>query len=40
MVGGIMAEIVLSRHCDHPAIAPLHPRRFATGDLVPEPLTV
>lgn len=39
-VGRIMAEIVLNGHCDHPAVAPLHPRRFSTGDLVPEPLTV
>ncbi|MFQ6022948.1 MAG: NAD(P)/FAD-dependent oxidoreductase [Acidiferrobacterales bacterium] len=39
-VGRIMAEIVFDGHSDHPAVAPLHPKRFATGDLVPEPLTV
>ncbi|MFB3046311.1 MAG: hypothetical protein ACE10A_08395 [Acidiferrobacterales bacterium] len=39
-VGHIMAAIALNEHSDHPAVAPLHPRRFATGDLVPEPLTV
>jgi sarcosine oxidase subunit beta len=39
-VGRIMAEIVLNGHSDHPAVAPLHPRRFVTGELIPEPLTV
>ncbi len=39
-VGRIMAEMILRGHCDHPAVVPLHPRRFVTGELVPEPLTV
>lgn len=39
-VGRIMAEMVLNGHSDDPVVAPLHPRRFSTGELVPEPLTV
>lgn len=39
-VGRIMSELVLDGHSNHPAVAPLHPRRFETGELVPEPLTV
>ncbi len=39
-VGRIMAELVLDGHSEHPAVAPLSPQRFVTGELVPEPLTV
>ncbi|MDP6705360.1 MAG: FAD-binding oxidoreductase [Alphaproteobacteria bacterium] len=39
-VGRLMAELLLDGHSNHPAAAPLRPGRFATGDLVPEPLTV
>ena len=39
-VGRIMAELILDGHSNHPAVAPLHPRRFARGELVPEPLMV
>lgn len=39
-VGRIMAEMVLNGHSGDPVVAPLHPRRFSTGELVPEPLTV
>lgn len=39
-VGRVMAEIVIDGHSNHPAVAPLSARRFETGDLVPEPLTV
>ncbi len=39
-VGRIMAELVLDGHSNDPAAALLSPRRFESGDLVPEPLTV
>ena len=39
-VGRVMAEIVIAGHSNHPAVAPLRARRFETGDLVPEPLTI
>lgn len=39
-VGRIMSELLLDGSSNHPAVAPLHPRRFATGQLVPEPLTI
>ena len=39
-VGRVMAEIVIDGHSNHPAVAPLSARRFETGELVPEPLTV
>jgi sarcosine oxidase subunit beta len=39
-VGRVMAELVLDGHSNDPVLAPLSPRRFETGDLVPEPLTV
>ena len=39
-VGRLMAEIVIDGHSNHPAVAPLSARRFETGALVPEPLTV
>ena len=39
-VGRVMAEIVIDGHSNHPAVAPLSARRFQTGELVPEPLTV
>ena len=39
-VGRILAELILDSRSDHPALAPLSPRRFETGQLVPEPVTV
>ncbi len=39
-VGRIMAELILDGGSDHPALAPLSPRRFETGELVSEPPTV
>ena len=38
-VGRLMAELVLDGHSNDPVIKPLHPRRFESGELVPEPLT-
>jgi|GEM_PF-74313 len=38
-VGRLMAELVVGGGSNDPILAPLHPRRFATGALVPEPLT-
>jgi sarcosine oxidase subunit beta len=38
-VGRVMAELVLDGHSNDPVMEPLHPRRFAAGKLVPEPLT-
>ena len=38
-VGRVMSELVIDGVTNDPVVAPLHPRRFATGELVPEPLT-
>ena len=39
-VGRIIAEVVLDGRSDHPALAAFSHRRFATGELVPEPLVI
>ena len=39
-VGRIMADVVLDGRSDHPALAAFSHRRFATGELVPEPLVI
>ncbi len=39
-VGRIMGELVLDGGSQDPALSRLQPRRFADGDLVPDPLTV
>jgi len=38
-VGRVVSRLILDEEKDNPLISPLHPKRFQTGKLVPEPLT-
>ncbi|MBT3307531.1 MAG: FAD-binding oxidoreductase, partial [Alphaproteobacteria bacterium] len=39
-VGRLMADVVLDGRSNHPALAAFTLERFATGDLIPEPLVI
>jgi sarcosine oxidase subunit beta len=38
-VGRVMSQLLIYGNANDPVVEPLHPRRFQTGELVPEPLT-